>query len=432
MKKVKKIICMALSLWMGIYSHSQAAFTSVQKETFFAEAVVEGPPVPIGDPVVIQHVPLQAISAITRLAIVQGEVGANPVPVPNFNDRRTPETPPFVGDNVVRVTMAYRIFTPEGVESPTTTLGPIDGPDPFGFAFQIDPSSIPASGGFIKYQMKAERLQIIGGNQVITTSSTLPVDAIFDPESFILVGVQAGAPNAIGAAGGRFKVFDGNPNDGDLQVDVPAGAFDAENDVVLAQLPMDSPLIPRGGNVGQLVAAYQMNTSQPFKGTVKVNLLYPDFEFPIGQDGLIDGFNAPERNAMLAWWDGFVWRKLGGTVNPLSNTITARVGNYNFLAVVLAAPFTPSERRPLEKIITPNGDNRNDTAIFTFSDLTENVIVEIFDVTGRRIRSLSTTGAGNPAWDGRDDSGSIVESGIYIYQYNVQGERVSGMIAVAK
>ena len=31
-------------------------------------------------------------------------------------------------------------------------------------------------------------------------------------------------------------------------------------------------------------------------------------------------------------------------------------------------------------------------------------------------------------WDGRDDSGNVVESGVYIYQYKVDGQRISGLI----
>ena len=55
-------------------------------------------------------------------------------------------------------------------------------------------------------------------------------------------------------------------------------------------------------------------------------------------------------------------------------------------------------------------------------------MVEIFDITGHRIRTMV-----DPfEWNGRDDSGKVVESGVYIYQYKVDGERVSGLIGVAK
>ena len=84
----------------------------------------------------------------------------------------------------------------------------------------------------------------------------------------------------------------------------------------------------------------------------------------------------------------------------------------------------------MEKVITPNGDGINDELNFSFGDLTQSVDVDIFDVNGHRVRSLASPN--NLKWDGRDDSGKVVESGVYIYQYTVDGKRVSGLVAVAK
>ena len=97
--------------------------------------------------------------------------------------------------------------------------------------------------------------------------------------------------------------------------------------------------------------------------------------------------------------------------------------------MVSAAPITAEGARPTQKIITPNGDGTNDLALFSF-DHDESITVEIFSVQGHRVRSL--IGAGQLSWDGRDNSGEIVESGVYMYQYKYKGSRISGLIAVAK
>jgi hypothetical protein len=40
--------------------------------------------------------------------------------------------------------------------------------------------------------------------------------------------------------------------------------------------------------------------------------------------------------------------------------------------------------------------------------------VELFDVTGRRVRVLRLSSAGEAAWDGRDDFGRALGSGLYL------------------
>ena len=84
----------------------------------------------------------------------------------------------------------------------------------------------------------------------------------------------------------------------------------------------------------------------------------------------------------------------------------------------------------MERIITPNGDGINDVA--HFSGLVDGDIVHIFDVRGRRVRTINASTNSPTQWDGRNDGGSIVDSGVYIYQYESQGSRVSGVIVVAK
>ncbi|OVE79850.1 hypothetical protein BVY01_01400 [bacterium I07] len=53
------------------------------------------------------------------------------------------------------------------------------------------------------------------------------------------------------------------------------------------------------------------------------------------------------------------------------------------------------------------------------------VAIEIFNMMGRRIRTLlndqKRTGSYDVIWDGRNDFGEIVENGIYVYQMQVEG-----------
>jgi gliding motility-associated-like protein len=86
---------------------------------------------------------------------------------------------------------------------------------------------------------------------------------------------------------------------------------------------------------------------------------------------------------------------------------------------------------------TPNGDGRNDVTFISF--FVSNLIVErpvtinIFDVTGRLVRSLLDTKSTAQAyveqnairWDGRDINGRLLPPGLYIYQIKVDVDGLS-------
>ncbi|RPJ40787.1 MAG: T9SS C-terminal target domain-containing protein, partial [Candidatus Latescibacterota bacterium] len=53
----------------------------------------------------------------------------------------------------------------------------------------------------------------------------------------------------------------------------------------------------------------------------------------------------------------------------------------------------------------------------------ESARLAVYDIAGRRVRSLASGGAGREAtWDGRDESGRVVPSGIYLFRLEAGGE----------
>lgn len=86
---------------------------------------------------------------------------------------------------------------------------------------------------------------------------------------------------------------------------------------------------------------------------------------------------------------------------------------------------------------TPNGDGRNDETFFSF--IITNLVkerplrLEIFDITGRRVRKLLDMGSSARAfveqaairWDGRDDDGQLLPPGLYLYQIFVETDGLS-------
>ena len=86
------------------------------------------------------------------------------------------------------------------------------------------------------------------------------------------------------------------------------------------------------------------------------------------------------------------------------------------------------------KIFTPNGDGVNDVATFVFMNPhNEEVKGSIFDLSGSIIRNnLIQNSATSLIWDGRDNTGTCLESKVYIYQIKAGNKIFNGTIILAK
>lgn len=168
--------------------------------------------------------------------------------------------------------------------------------------------------------------------------------------------------------------------------------------------------------------AYEFGPSgTQFKAPVSLSLSYPD----TNNDGIVDGTTIDAKTLKVFWWDGIAWRNLGGTVDTDQRTVTASISHFSTYALFAAGAPSAAEIRPKENIVTPNGDGKNDVAQFGISGQFD---IKILDIQGRTVRHLHDINS----WDGRDDSGDIVESGAYIYQVKAAGVNVSGTIGVAR
>lgn len=233
---------------------------------------------------------------------------------------------------------------------------------------------------------------------------------------------------------GKLVVPDGNPEDGEVYLDIPQGALSEQVNITIIQRNPNDPDIPDGNGAcasKRPVAVYEFKPSRlNFKKQVEMCLLY----FDLDNDGKIDETEIEEKKLGIFWWDGFDWRYVGGRVDPDKNTVTSKIIHFSSLyAVFPVRPLSASDYRPKEKIITPSlRDGINDFA--TFDGLCDDYEIKIFDITGRLVKKF-TPSVGN-IWDGTDESGNVVESGVYIYQINtkINGEKkiVSGTITVAK
>ena len=251
-----------------------------------------------------------------------------------------------------------------------------------------------------------------------------------------IIEVTQSIIETVGYKGGKVILPDGNSDDGEVMVDIPEGALSKDTKITIKQIT-DLNGIPGYSQAEDWkpVAIYNFTEEgMKFKKVVTMNLLYFDLDNngkPEDWEGKETEFS--ESQLACYWWDGITWRPVGGKIDSDRNIVTVKISHFSYYGLFKARPMGISEYRPKERIITPAYvDGKNDVAYF--SGLSgQTTIIRIYDITGEKIRTID----GEPyEWDGKDEDGNIVESGVYIYQFkaNVNGKKrsVNGTIAVAK
>jgi hypothetical protein len=119
-------------------------------------------------------------------------------------------------------------------------------------------------------------------------------------------------------------------------------------------------------------------------------------------------FDDFEAESPQSWWpDGIAVTGIGDS--PAARSLAARA---------VPNPFNPSTR--IEFLLPSRGD----------------LHIAIYDLQGRLVRSLLATdhpaGSGSMVWDGRDEAGRTVGSGVYVYRVDTSAESVAGKVALLK
>jgi hypothetical protein len=211
-------------------------------------------------------------------------------------------------------------------------------------------------------------------------------------------------------------------------IEIPAGALNTDTSITISKVDVSNvSQVPNGTTPAPAVrpvAAYEfLPSGLLFNKTVTIKLVYSDAD----QDGIVDGTNINEKDLGIMWWDGYIWRYIGGNVDTTLNVVTAQVQHFTIYALFPVSALTDDAFRPKEKIITPAlADGVNDIA--NFGGIVAGDVINIYDVNGKRVRQIQDENI----WDGKNDNGDIVKGGIYIYQIKKQDKTISGTIVVAK
>ena len=365
----------------------------------------------------IVHTPISYVSAIDGIVVATGTVtdtvGVNSITMHYKTDDSVDYS------SYTLTLSAQSTASKPGMASRVLNAMNKVAPSTYNFAFELDKSRVNfAKAKYFYYYFTA--------TDINSAVCWLPPQGGYFTAQVI-------AANAVtcGTNGGSISLPNGNPADGSTLIDIPAGALEGNTQVTITEIdPADGSIPPGKSPCASVkpVAVYSFGPENlVFKKFVTMKLLFQD----VNHTGVVDGTNYKTSSLKVFWWDGFNWRLLGGKKDQALNLITyGNIKHFSMYALFPANALSDNDYRPKERIITPATiDGHNDSALFT--GLVDGDTVNIYDIRGRKIRQLNN---GVFSWDGKDDGGQIVESGIYIYQIklNESGKIISGTVVVAK
>jgi len=172
----------------------------------------------------------------------------------------------------------------------------------------------------------------------------------------------------------------------------------------------------------------QGTITQAFNKQITITIPYPD----ANQDGIVDGTEISEASLKMYALEGSSWVEIeGGTIDTVANTFTASVWHFSVYAL-RGIPFG----KDLSKVyVYPNPFKPAIHNKITFAEVTDTATIRIFTIVGELVKTISVTPAdsGRPTWDGKNEDGEMVASGIYIYLITTEeGYKILGKIGVIK
>jgi uncharacterized membrane protein len=184
-------------------------------------------------------------------------------------------------------------------------------------------------------------------------------------------------------------------------------------------------LDPNAVQAGQ-VHSLSVYPTNPLSGANQVVLRYDDADLKLGDNLLGD----EAALAVYHWVDGSTgWVMIGGTVDTAANAIYTSItetGVYAAFTTNIITDVQEDERGdilPFNFELSQNYPNPfNPVTTIEFSIPTQSQVkIEVFNVQGQKVRTLvneaKSAGSYRIEWNGVDDAGRPVSTGIYLYRF---------------
>ena len=142
-------------------------------------------------------------------------------------------------------------------------------------------------------------------------------------------------------------------------------------------------------------------------------------------------------NMSVYWFNGVSWVQLYGTLDSVNQVMTIQtiyVGQYQLRTVERTGGFAFNMAGVSNRLLSPNGDGKNDNVVFTFDNPQDSAVTcKIFDLRGRVVASNLPMGpqSNTLVWNGMS-GGRSVPGGVYIYQIQAEGQTYTGTLVVIK
>lgn len=138
----------------------------------------------------------------------------------------------------------------------------------------------------------------------------------------------------------------------------------------------------------------------------------------------------------MYFYNGSRWLQMFGTVNDAARSVqleTTLLGRYQLRATERSGGFSADQSGLTNRLITPNGDGKNDTMVFIFDNPQEQEVKgRIYDMRGALVAAMKPGPVGNSViWDAKS-GGQVVPGGVYIYQIESQGTVYNGTVVVVR
>ncbi|NLH38630.1 MAG: hypothetical protein GX445_01010 [Elusimicrobia bacterium] len=236
-------------------------------------------------------------------------------------------------------------------------------------------------------------LSAINNNSVQTAESSISTTTV----------KLVNAVKTIGSSGGTINFNPGNGSSIDL--DVPSNAF-SSNTTVTIKIPDTTPSSNTSlmGNVAPTGIYFEADLSggvQPSK-SVTITIAYPA-TIGVSEDTLVIARYDSDRN---------LWVPLKSYVDKATKKVTAYTDHFSVFSLL---GLTPSSTVSDPKV-APNPLRPSKGLLYskiTFSNLPADTEIIIYNVSGTKVKKLKTDSSGMAVWDGKNDDGKDVASGVY-------------------